>query len=261
MPNASIDTNQGNCYCPPCVPKFPLPRRRRPKIINSLLDGTSDMLPAPVPTPPSGSCSCKSYTERCAPITNANIHDTVALWRKGSARDYVCTTYGNISDWNVSKVTDMSGLFDRARDFNRDISSWNVSKVTDMNNMFRDAQLFNRDISSWNVSGVTNMVYMFYGASDFNGDISSWNVSDVTDMNSMFNEAADFNQDIGGWNVSGVTNMSAMSAMFQGASAFNQNLSTWCVTNFLPPGPPDFAYGSALDTRNTEPVWGTCPST
>lgn len=44
--------------------------------------------------------------------------------------------------------------------FNGDISSWDVSKVTNMSFMF-SYSLFNRDISSWDVSHVTKLWFMF----------------------------------------------------------------------------------------------------
>ncbi len=43
---------------------------------------------------------------------------------------------GDISDWDVSDVTDMSGMFSDADSFNGDISDWDVSNVTDMSHMF-----------------------------------------------------------------------------------------------------------------------------
>ena len=90
---------------------------------------------------------------------------------------------GDISEWDVSKVTDMDSLF-YLSPFNGDISKWNVSKVTDMSYMFSGSE-FNGDISKWNVSNVTDMRYMFYN-SEFNGDISKWNVSNVKDMGGCF---------------------------------------------------------------------------
>jgi surface protein len=80
--------------------------------------------------------------------------------------------YGDISNWNVSNVTDMSYMFYDS-DFNRDISNWDVSNVTNMSYMFYYSN-FNRDIiSNWNVSNVVNMSSMFYD-SKFNGDISNF---------------------------------------------------------------------------------------
>ena len=43
-----------------------------------------------------------------------------------------------------------------------DLSNWDVSKVTDMQGMFCDCESFNQNISSWNVSNVTNMDFMFH---------------------------------------------------------------------------------------------------
>ena len=45
--------------------------------------------------------------------------------------------------------------------FNGDISQWDVSKVTDMGNMFYNANAFNQDLSSWCVSNITSKPYYF----------------------------------------------------------------------------------------------------
>ena len=52
--------------------------------------------------------------------------------------------------------------------FNKDISKWDVSKVTDMSNMFNPAGVFNQNIGSWDVSNVTDMSEIFRGAETFN---------------------------------------------------------------------------------------------
>ena len=57
-------------------------------------------------------------------------------------------TYGHISTWNTSKVTNMSGLFRSALYFNDDISKWNTSKVTDMRLMFGGALSFDQNIGN-----------------------------------------------------------------------------------------------------------------
>ena len=62
---------------------------------------------------------------------------------------------------DVSKITDMSFLFfDALEDFDGDISEWDVSSVTNMKGMF-NASRFNGDISKWDVSNVTNSEGMF----------------------------------------------------------------------------------------------------
>jgi surface protein len=132
---------------------------------------------------------------------------------------------GNISNWDVSTINDMSYMFSDAYSFNQDISSWDVSSVNNMEGIFFGATSFNQNISTWDVSVVTNMNNMFSG-SPFNQDISSWDVSSVSQMAGMFNSAP-FNQNIGTWDVSAVTNMAFM---FAGNSAFNQDISVWDVS-------------------------------
>ena len=69
------------------------------------------------------------------------------------------------------------------QNFNRDISNWDVSSVTDMSYMFNESN-FNGDISNWDVSSVTNMIICLIV--QINGDISNWDVSSVTNMSHMF---------------------------------------------------------------------------
>ena len=187
------------------------------------------------------------------PITDANVKTAVDLWVSDSAA--ATTTYGNISDWDVSNVTDMTELFKDKTNFNDDISNWDVSNVTSMNSMFAYAQSFNQDIGSWDVSSVINMRGMFDNAIIFNQDIGSWNVSSVTTIRYMFYNAQSFNQDIGSWNVSSVTDMFGM---FAYAISFNQDISNWCVTN-IGSEPSNFSINSPLSESN-KPVWGTCPT-
>jgi surface protein len=136
----------------------------------------------------------------------------------------------SVSSWNVSNVTNMSKLFEGATQFNQSLASWNVSNVTNMSSMFSAATTFNQNISSWNVSNVTDMSYMFAGFAmnhNFNQNISGWNVSNVTNMEGMFWRCI-FNQNISSWNVANVTNMSNM---FFNNAHFNQNISGWNVGN------------------------------
>lgn len=114
---------------------------------------------------------------------------------------------GDISKWDVSKVSNMKGMFSRSR-FDGDISNWNTKNVKDMSNMF-GSSIFQGDISNWNVSNVINMSGMF-AYSSFNKNISKWDVSNVKNMSGMFS-CSKFYQDLNSWNTSAkYTNMSGM---------------------------------------------------
>jgi len=141
--------------------------------------------------------------------------------------------YGDINNWNVSNITDMSNLFMYSNSFNEDISEWDVSKVTNMSGMFKGATSFNQPLNKWDVSKVTNMSHMFEGASSFNQPLGyvddanpGWDVSNVTNMSHMFKGASSFNQPLNNWNVSKVTEMSFM---FYNAESFNQPLYNWNI--------------------------------
>ena len=156
---------------------------------------------------------------------------------------------------DLSMVTNMANMFNRAAAFNQDIGSWNVSNVINMSSMFAGTGVFNQDIGSWNVSNVINMSSMFARAGSFNQDIGRWNVGSVTDMNDMFISSRSFNQAIGGWDVSKVIDMTNMLSttrvfnqaigdwdvsavrdmdfMFAEAEAFNQDIGDWDVSSVI----------------------------
>ena len=158
-------------------------------------------------------------------LTDSNFHSAVNLWFSDESN--ATATYGHISDWNVSAVTDMQGAFRDRANFNEDISKWDVSKVSVMSQMFRGAMNFNGKIGSWNTSSVTNMGQMFNGASTFNQEIGNWNTGSVDYMGLMFYQATSFNQDLKSWDTSSVT---GMNRMFYDASSFNQNIGDWNTT-------------------------------
>ena len=153
------------------------------------------------------------------PTTKAELQTAVDAWVANSTT--ATTTYGDINDWNVSSITDMSNLFQAKTTFNSDISNWDVSAVTDMRSMFEGATAFNQDISGWVVSSVTNMSSMFKHATIFNQPLTNWtrdasvdisasSLSNVTDMSSMFEGALAFNQSISNWDIYYVEDVSRM---------------------------------------------------
>ena len=134
----------------------------------------------------------------------------------------------NISAWDVSNVVNMEGMFDKCYAFNGDLSSWDVSNVTSMSWMFHRADVFNSDLSGWDVSSLQTMDAIFHRAGQFTSDLSNWNVSNVLNAGGAFYAASSFDSDLSGWDVSGVTNMGAT---FREANSFNGDLSSWDVSN------------------------------
>ena len=162
--------------------------------------------------------SAMTYGATDAPDLSGVTDMEHSMFRGATAFD------GDLSNWNVSSVTNMGSMFNGATSFNQSLSSWSVSSVIFMSSMFRDTS-FDGDLSSWDVSSVTSMSGMFR-STPFNQPLSSWNVSSVTDMGLMFDDATLFNQSLNDWDVSSVN---YMNDMFDNADSFIQNLGKWYV--------------------------------
>ena len=118
----------------------------------------------------------------------------------------------DLNDIDVSEITDMSRLFmDLRWDIcNIDISKWNVSKVTNMSNMFNLCFYFDCDLSSWDVSKVENMDFMFSGCSCLNCDLSDWNIENVKSAQYMFYKCKEMDCDLSNWNGKNIKNTEGM---------------------------------------------------
>ena len=121
-------------------------------------------------------------------IDTSLITDMSYLFRGSGRKDF-----SGIANWDVSNVTNMSGMFFNCKDFNEPLNSWDVSNVVNMNFMFKGCVNFNQPLDKWNVSNVKNMDGMFWGADKFNCDISNWDVSNVENFSGMFMSAKSFN--------------------------------------------------------------------
>ena len=70
----------------------------------------------------------------------------------------------DLNDIDVSLIMDMSYLFygSKLSEFNGNISEWDVSNVKDMRGMFAYSN-FNQDISSWKINKDCNTNHVFEG--------------------------------------------------------------------------------------------------
>jgi surface protein len=177
------------------------------------------------PRPSSTPSSRQPTTKRTVIASNNELQSAVSLWI--SDRTLAINTYGHISNWDTSRITNLDDLFDSQTTFNDDISGWNVGRVTSMYATFYNASLFNVSLSSWNVSSTTDLSWAFAHATNFNGNVSGWNVAKTRTLSTCFYYAKAFNQDLSQWDVSSVTDLSWT---FAHAEKFNGNISSWNVT-------------------------------
>jgi len=183
------------------------------------------------------------------------------------------TTINNVGSWDMSKVTDSSGMFASASNFDDDLGSWDMRNNQNLSSMFQDAvkfdnkgsnsinnwitsantvfsymfysnsagvAKFNRNIGNWNTSKVQQFNYMFHRQYLFNNNgspsISGWTMSAATNLGHMFYQCSSFNQPVGSWDVRNVTdnsNFGGMMNLFGGCSSFDQDLSNWNVRNVV----------------------------
>lgn len=78
----------------------------------------------------------------------------------------------DVSNFNTSKVTDMTHMFSsfRSKVAELDLSSFDTSNVTKMRQMFRDCYTSKLDIRNFDFSKVTDYSNMFYNFGDYWGN-------------------------------------------------------------------------------------------
>ena len=140
---------------------------------------------------------------------------------------------GDLSGWNLSKVSAMNQLFSVCTSFNNtSISDWTAPLCTTFANMF-DNCVFNQPINNLvNTSGVSScdLSAMFQGTSQFNQEIHTWDLTNVTSMARMFYGNTVFNNDsLQNWSPKKCL---SFSAMFQN-STFNRLIDKLVDTSEL----------------------------
>ena len=130
---------------------------------------------------------------------------------------------------NNKPVTSMSYMFSGSEATTIDLSSFDTSKVTDMTGMFeRSHEITTLDLSSFDTSNVTSMFSMFSECAATTLDLSNFDTSNVTNMSGMFSESAATTIDLSKFNTSKVTNMANM---FKGCKATTLDLSSFNTKN------------------------------
>ncbi|MEO9893799.1 BspA family leucine-rich repeat surface protein [Aurantibacter sp.] len=197
---------------------------------------------------------CSNVTLSAIDVPNFDNLTEVEMMFAGC---YDFTGNDSMSEWDFSRVSNMSGMFIANHKFNTNIGNWDTSNVIDMSSMFLNAKIFNQDISNWKTDKVVRLDFIFSGAEKFNQNIGQWNVSNVTRLDGTFTNAKEFNQDIGNWDVSKVE---VMFETFANADAFDQDLSRWNVEQLKEA--PSIFYNSGLSNINYDKLligWSQLP--
>ena len=183
------------------------------------------------------------------PTTKKELQNALMDWTYDDEESE--NKYGPINKWDISLLDDLSYLFGdthyetyhRHIDnelfepmFNEDISNWNVTNVKNMEGLFMNLQYFNQPLNDWDVSNVENMSNMFAGCMFFVQPLDKWNTSKVTNMSRMFGatyayyglHTCRFNQNINNWDVS---NVNDMSCMFCDCLYYDKPLDNWNLSN------------------------------
>ncbi|MBQ9866523.1 MAG: BspA family leucine-rich repeat surface protein [Lachnospiraceae bacterium] len=144
----------------------------------------------------------------------------------------------DISEFDTSTITDMSGMFGycmKVQDL--DLSKFDTSNVTDMNSMFCGCHcLRSLDLSSFNTSRVTDMGNMFTSCATLTSlNISSFDTSNVTRMNVMFGSCQKLKKiDVSSFDTSKVTCMNYMFSECDELTSLDlRNFDTTNVTGML----------------------------
>lgn len=128
----------------------------------------------------------------------------------------------DFNDVDVSEMTTFynlstrQGVFDSTKFKYIDISNWDVSKVENMSYMFCQCDNLKSvgDISNWNILNVEKTYAMFLLCKNLIsiGDLSKWKILKVEDMRYMFSECRNIKSvgDLNKWDVSNVEHMKHM---------------------------------------------------
>lgn len=145
----------------------------------------------------------------------------------GMFTNATAASYPGLDAWDVSGVTDFTGIFKGAVNFNQNLSAWNTSSATTLAEAFSGCAKYNQPMGTWKTTNCRSMRNMFYGCSLFNQDLSTWDTIRVTDFSQMFMNATAFNGNVSKWNTQSGNNFTSM---FENASAFNIDISKWVMT-------------------------------
>ena len=203
----------------------PLPQRVEVALRKSSAPASQQTMSTSIPSPPSPPpSSINNGTNQSLPyfLSTEELYEAVdAYWpfpsnASAARKQQIIDQYGTMSEWDVSRISDFSHLFDPYRNSSSgwcvgprnydpwyndehddvyiiDVSGWDTSAVTNMSGAFRctkihrgrDAVFRITGVEAWDMSHVTDMSFLFLN-SNILLNITTWNVSSLIQMASMF---------------------------------------------------------------------------
>jgi len=115
--------------------------------------------------------------------------DTSSVTSMGSMF-FMTTNYNQpgLNLWNTSNVEMISDMFYQSS-FNQKLNDWDVSKITTASGVFEDNVAFNQYVGDWNVKNIQEIYHMFNGATQFKQNLDKWGLlinSDSVDTKNIF---------------------------------------------------------------------------
>lgn len=164
----------------------------------------------------------------------------------------------NLNLLNISGAESLKGMFsDMGRcsgvPLELDLFEWDVSSVTNFSGMFSGSSLTSIDLSGWDVSSGTDFSYMFSGTPLTSIDLTSWKMSRAKYLQNMFNGCAFLERaTLNGWDLSSVV---STNAMFSGCGRlYELNMAGWelpadCLTDHMLYGCQSLGYLDEIVSR------------
>ena len=144
-------------------------------------------------------------------IDTSNITDMSDLFSDVENKKHIPVKDIDISEWNVSNVTNMFAMFYACEHFDSDLSNWDVSKVDNMHTMFADCKNFTgKGLENWNTAKLEILTNTFYNCYKLDCDLSNWDVSNVYEAKYTFTRCIKFDCDLSYWDVSNINNAVGM---------------------------------------------------
>ena len=155
--------------------------------------------------------------------------------------------HGDLSKWDVSRVTTITAMFRQTQSFNGDISKWDVTSVTKMDYMFQDATSYKQKLcgAAWVlwVHSKASKTLMFAGSpgsispavckttvvfSPRSKAVLQRAIKECIEVSPKGDCSTGPHGPIAGWDVSSVT---GMNSLFSNLVSFNGFISQWDVSH------------------------------